>query len=99
MCLQRYINAFTGVEGSTWVEIHVCLQLVDVRLEREPGSTWVEIHVCLQLARVLFRTTLWSTWVEIHVCLQHAQIGSSGDSAIYMSRNSRVFTTTQQNSR
>ena len=33
---------------STWVEIHVCLQLEkvqDVILER---STWVEIHVCLQ---------------------------------------------------
>ena len=35
-------------ERSTWVEIHVCLQLWLVLMTQLPGSTWVEIHVCLQ---------------------------------------------------
>ena len=33
---------------STWVEIHVCLQLDDMLALLDPRSTWVEIHVCLQ---------------------------------------------------
>ena len=35
-------------ERSTWVEIHVCLQLQEIVRFRWHGSTWVEIHVCLQ---------------------------------------------------
>ena len=59
------------IKRSTWVEIHVCLQLIVDGLVLSFRSTWVEIHVCLQREENLLILISRSTWVEIHVCLQH----------------------------
>ena len=66
----RHTSLILFYISSTWVEIHVCLQLIMGVMETSERSTWVEIHVCLQHHQDRQEARLRSTWVEIHVCLQ-----------------------------
>ena len=73
-------NTDDTLAGSTWGEIHVCLQHCLWTHTSTLGSTWVEIHVCLQHKMKTVKTISRSTWVEIHVCLQLTlSTNSSGD--------------------